>query len=162
MKELLEKHHLRQQLINHIIYKRPRKIRKFSEEWSKGIEEFGYNQVPYLLLINNDLTQEEKLMIILLRSYGEIYSGLTKTLALNLKLSVSGVQKNLQDLERKGWIKREMIWIEAEGVKRKVRVIDTRPAVQKLEEFRKSDLLYTFLTKRKHWSVKNKPPYIDM
>lgn len=162
MKELLEKHQLRQQLINHIIYKRPRKIRKFSEEWSKELEEFGFNQVPFLLLIAPDLRQEEKLLLVLIRSYGEIFSGLTKTLALNLGLTVSGVQRILQSLERKGWIKREMIWIEAEGVKRKVRVIDTRPAVGKLEEFRKSDLLYTFLTKRKHWSVKNKSPYIDM
>ena len=160
MKELLEKHQLRQQLINHIIYKRPRKQRKFSEEWSKEIEEFGYNQVPYLLMIHPDLTQQEKLLLIMIRSYGEIYSGLTKTLALNLGVTEKTIQLNFQSLERKGWINREMVWIEAEGMKRKVRVIDTRPVRDKLEEFRKSDLLYRFLTRRKHSNIKKEPSYI--
>jgi len=150
----LDDYSLKQNLINSILFNRPRKVKKFSEEWSEDIELFGYNQVPYLLLIHPELTQQEKLLLILLRSYGEIYYGLSKSLAKNLGVTTKTIQLNFQNLERKCWIKRSFVNLEESDSKKRIRVIDTRPVKDKLTAFRNSEELLRYLTKRKHLLAK--------
>jgi DNA-binding MarR family transcriptional regulator len=108
------------------------KENQFSDKWTLEIEQYGFTQVPDLLLTcqeHFDLKDGELLTLIHLLSYWYYKNGIVwpaiSTLASNFGKKYSTVQRRLMNLEKKGFIER----VERPGTSN---IYDIEPCVRKL------------------------------
>lgn len=121
----------------------------FDERFGAEVADYGFAQVPYLMMIHPELSPTEKALLVLLMGYGPVCYCKTITLAGNLGVSARYIQDVLINLEKKGWIRKFWSRDRVGPNKRKIRVIDWNPAKEKLAEFERSENLLRYLTKVK-------------
>jgi DNA-binding MarR family transcriptional regulator len=101
----------------------------FEDKWGPDISDLGFVQVPKALLLS-DLTPNEKTLISILLTFGDLVFPGNRTLSQAMHISTRQISEHLHNLEAKGWITRKNI--NRNGVHR--RYINLTPVKKKLQD----------------------------